>query len=58
MAELSNDCCSPTAQADCCDASEKAGCCGESHSAGGCGCAAGEGSSVEAVPPRDATPGA
>jgi arsenite methyltransferase len=40
MAELTNDCCAPAAQADCCEPSEKDACCGESH-ADGCGCAAG-----------------
>jgi SAM-dependent methyltransferase len=40
MAELTNDCCTPAAQARCCDASDKADCCGETH-ADGCGCSSG-----------------
>jgi SAM-dependent methyltransferase len=38
MAELTNDCCTPAAQATCCEASEKADCCAETYT-GGCGCA-------------------
>ncbi len=40
MAELTNQCCTPTAQQTCCDPSEKAACCGDTHAAG-CACAAG-----------------
>jgi len=48
MAELTNQCCTPTAQQSCCDPSEKASCCGEAH-AEGCGCAAGTPATVEVV---------
>jgi arsenite methyltransferase len=40
MAELTNTCCTPTAQQTCCDPSDKASCCGEAHEES-CGCAAG-----------------
>jgi SAM-dependent methyltransferase len=38
MAELSNDCCTPEAQATCCEPGAKASCCGHGD---GCGCSAG-----------------
>ena len=47
MAELTNDCCPPAAQAPCCATSQKDACCGESHE-DGCGCAAGAAKSSEA----------
>jgi SAM-dependent methyltransferase len=40
MAELTNTCCTPPAQAACCEPADKSACCGEEH-APGCGCAAG-----------------
>jgi SAM-dependent methyltransferase len=40
MAELTNDCCAPEAQATCCEAEAKSECCGPSHGEG-CGCGAG-----------------
>ena len=50
MAELENDCCTPTAQASCCEPAENASCCGETHG-DGCGCAAG--ATDRAVPAVD-----
>ena len=40
MAELTQDCCAPEAQATCCEPSEKSSCCGGAH-AHTCGCDAG-----------------
>jgi ubiquinone/menaquinone biosynthesis C-methylase UbiE len=40
MAELTNACCTPAAQAECCEPADKNACCG-THHAPGCGCAAG-----------------
>jgi SAM-dependent methyltransferase len=39
MAELTDDCCPPVAQASCCEPSAKADCCGTTYT-DGCGCAA------------------
>src|SRR5438477_260649 len=47
MAELTNDCCTPTEQAACCEPSEKAACCGESHT-DRCGCAGGTATELSA----------
>ncbi len=40
MAELTDDCCAPAAQANCCEPTDKQACCGEQHGPG-CGCSAG-----------------
>ncbi len=54
MAELTNNCCTPTTQAECCEPTDKASCC-DDHHAEGCGCAAGASQTPSTVATATAT---